>query len=86
LDGLLIAGAAPRGKDLELALHSVSVVKPRDTRFTVEPSRSPAMAEAHKSSALKTVIRSARIDDHWHEPGNWGDFCHPSNDDDFECS
>ena len=34
---------------------------------------------------FKEVVTKAGLVDYWRTTGNWGDFCHPVGDDDFEC-
>jgi hypothetical protein len=35
--------------------------------------------------AFKTYVRDIGLYDYWRNTGEWGDFCHPVGDDDFEC-
>jgi TolB-like protein len=45
----------------------------------------PQLAAARRLPAFKDIVRDLGLVDYWRETGNWGDFCRPLGDDDFEC-
>ncbi len=46
----------------------------------------PVMKEFRKQAGFKDLLQERRIVDYWRETGNWGDFCRPVGEDDFECN
>jgi len=34
---------------------------------------------------FKDLVQNVGLVDYWRSTGNWGDFCKPIGDDDFEC-
>jgi len=47
---------------------------------------SPNFQSARKEPGFKDIVRDLGLVDYWHTSGNWGDYCHPVGDDDFECN
>jgi adenylate cyclase len=45
----------------------------------------PIHRDIRQLPAFKTYVRDIGLYDYWRASGNWGDFCHPVGDDDFEC-
>jgi len=41
--------------------------------------------EMRQLPAFKDLARDLGLVDYWRNTGNWGDFCHPLGEDDFEC-
>lgn len=46
---------------------------------------SPTFAEARRMPGFKGLARELGLVDYWRATGNWGDFCKPVGNDDFEC-
>ena len=46
----------------------------------------PLYAEMRKLPGFKDLVRDMGLVDYWRASGNWGDYCHPVSDTDFECS
>ena len=45
----------------------------------------PMFANVRKLPGFKDLVRRVGLVDYWRSTGNWGDFCHPVGEDDFEC-
>jgi len=45
----------------------------------------PVFAEARQTSAFKTFLRDFGFVEYWRAQDDWGDFCRPFGNDDFEC-
>ena len=45
----------------------------------------PINRNMRKLPGFKDYLRKIGLVDYWRKSGNWGDFCHPIGDDDFEC-
>jgi hypothetical protein len=45
-----------------------------------------SLAEARKTETFKTFVRDVGFVEMWRKSGDWGDFCRPLADDDFECT
>ena len=41
--------------------------------------------DARRLPGFKDLLRKIGLVDYWRETGDWGDFCHPVGDNDFEC-
>jgi TolB-like protein/DNA-binding winged helix-turn-helix (wHTH) protein len=46
----------------------------------------PVFKDVRKLPEFKRLTRKLHLVDYWRNTGNWGQFCHPSGADDFECS
>ncbi len=45
----------------------------------------PDFAALRREPGFKELVRALGLVDYWREKGNWGEFCRPLGDDDFEC-
>lgn len=45
----------------------------------------PLMSEVRRTDGFKSLVRDLGLVDHWRESGEWGDFCRPIGESDFEC-
>ena len=45
----------------------------------------PIFKPMRRLPGFKDLVRDLGLVDYWRETGNWGDFCRPVGDDDFEC-
>jgi TolB-like protein len=45
----------------------------------------PAFRDVRRDARFKELLRDVGLVDYWRETGNWGDFCRPIGEDDFEC-
>ena len=45
----------------------------------------PGLREARKLPGFKDLVREIGLVDYWRATGNWGDFCRPIGEEDFEC-
>jgi hypothetical protein len=45
----------------------------------------PVLRNARTLPAYKDLVREIGLVDYWRATGNWGDFCRPLGEDDFEC-
>lgn len=45
----------------------------------------PIHKEMRRFPGFKDLVRDLGLVDYWRASGNWGDFCRPISDDDFEC-
>jgi TolB-like protein len=45
----------------------------------------PELAEARRTESFKVLVRDLGLVAYWRATGNWGDFCRPVGEDDFEC-
>jgi hypothetical protein len=45
----------------------------------------PDLAAARRTASFKDLVRDIGLVDYWRESGDWGDFCRPTGEDDFEC-
>jgi len=45
----------------------------------------PVMREIWSEPRFKKLVREVGLVDYWSTTGNWGDFCKPVGEDDFEC-
>jgi adenylate cyclase len=82
----LISWYAAHYNDNELTLAAMrrSVVDLRGANF-VGGLWWPGLATARREPAFKDIVRDIGLFDYWRETGNWGEFCHPVGEDDFEC-
>jgi hypothetical protein len=42
-------------------------------------------SDMRRLAGFKELARNAGLVDYWRTTGQWGDFCTPAIDDDFEC-
>lgn len=68
--------------EIALALHRTAAVRGYGIPLTVWR---PVFKDMRRLKGFKDYIRDLGIVDYWRESGNWGDFCRPVGDDDFEC-
>ncbi|MCH8336826.1 MAG: hypothetical protein IIC61_13190 [Proteobacteria bacterium] len=45
----------------------------------------PIHKEMRRLPGFKDLVQNVGLVDYWRSTGNWGDFCKPIGDDDFEC-
>ena len=45
----------------------------------------PDLAAVRRTPGFKALVRDLGLVDYWRKSGNWGDFCRPVGEDDFEC-
>jgi TolB-like protein len=45
----------------------------------------PYKTQLRKDPRFKEIVREIGLVDYWRKSGNWGDFCKPLGNDDFEC-
>jgi len=45
----------------------------------------PIYKEMRRLSGFKDLVRDLGLVDYWRAAGNWGEFCRPLGEDDFEC-
>ena len=45
----------------------------------------PIFRDVRRLPGFKDFVRQRGLVDYWRETGNWGEFCHPTGPDDFEC-
>jgi adenylate cyclase len=50
------------------------------------PAWVPFMRQVRQQPDFKTLLIDVGLVDYWRSTGNWGEFCRPVGDDDFECS
>jgi adenylate cyclase len=72
--------------DVDLALDTI------ETHFAASGSASqyqsvwfPLLSEARKQPRFTAMVRDVGYDRFWRAIGDWGDYCRPIDDDDFEC-
>ena len=80
---LIIAQWAAYYGDTELALMILSSVQSR--QLVANLSWRPIFRDMRKLPGFKDLIQGIGLVDYWRTTGNWGDFCHPVGEDDFEC-
>lgn len=79
---LMLADIASELGDTELAFENIRALG-EDLALTV--IWWPIHRAIRKLPTFKTYIRERGLYDYWLASGNWGDFCRPVGDDDFEC-
>ncbi len=52
---------------------------------TYEALWGPQLSDMRRLPGFKDLVREIGLVDYWRRTGNWGEFCHPVGDDDFEC-
>ncbi len=70
--------------DHELALE-VFLAARRDFAFAPMVLWRPIHAPMRRLPGFKTLVRELGLVNYWRASGNWGEFCRPIGDDDFEC-
>jgi hypothetical protein len=70
--------------DPKLALELLQVV-PSDPSFAFVLWR-PVVKDVRRLPGFKNLVRDLGLVDYWRASGNWGQFCRPAGNDDFECS
>jgi hypothetical protein len=45
----------------------------------------PQLRETRRTEGFKQFVRDLGFVRMWRASGDWGDFCHPLGEDDFEC-
>jgi TolB-like protein/tetratricopeptide (TPR) repeat protein len=75
-----LAGLADALGDRELVARILS-----DPRFPEDAIWMLPYSGVRSDPAFKQKLRDMGLVDYWRESGNWGDFCEPVGDDDFEC-
>jgi hypothetical protein len=70
--------------DHELALKQFQDLS-NDNALAVFIVWRPIQKEMRKLPGFKDLLRKFKLVDYWQSTGNWGDFCRPVGDDDFEC-
>jgi TolB-like protein/DNA-binding winged helix-turn-helix (wHTH) protein len=70
--------------DPNLALEILQVV-PADPSFAFVLWR-PVVKDVRRLPGFKNLVRDLGLVDYWRASGNWGQFCRPAGNDDFECT
>jgi len=65
----------------EIALQRYSEDKTNSFEFWL-----PIHKEMRRLPGFKNLVREMGLADYWRKSDNWGDYCHPVGDDDFECN
>ena len=81
--GSIAVWASYFGED-ELALQAYSELKVSDWT-TFHSIWYPIHKKMRKLPGFKDLVRELGLVDYWRRSGNWGEFCHPVGNDDFEC-
>ena len=68
--------------DDELALQAMGNFGPSLATYFIWR---PEFAHLRRLPQFKALVRELKLVDFWRASGNWGDFCHPTGPDDFEC-
>ena len=82
----IIYGWAAYYGDPDLALDVFRKSAAQDLPLSLSWIWGPLYHDMRKLPGFKQYLRETGIVDYWRKTGNWGDFCHPLGDDDFECS
>jgi hypothetical protein len=94
---LLIAVWFVYAEDPELALEALNTVVDAypyssakiwtfsDSTWTHRLQWRPLMREVRSLPGFKDLVHKLGLDGYWRKSGNWGDFCRPLGEDDFEC-
>ena len=45
----------------------------------------PPLTDMCRLPGFKDLVRDLKLVNYWRATGNWGEFCHPVGEDDFEC-
>lgn len=73
--------------DKQLALDGLRSML--DANFTFETTAfviwRPVMSSIWGEPEFKTILRERGLADYWRSSGNWGDACHPTGAQDFDC-
>jgi len=56
-----------------------------DADVTYRPLWWPLMRDVRRLPGFKDLVRKLGLAGYWRATGNWGDFCRPVGEDDFEC-
>lgn len=74
-------------EDRELGLRSVDALLANDASFETmaENIWRPVLSGLRSEPSFKLLLRKIGLVDYWRVTGNWGDFCKPVGNDDFEC-
>lgn len=70
--------------DEELALQILADLY-ENKRFLVSAIWRPIHRDMRQLPEFKILVRELGLVDYWRTTGNWGDFCRPIGDNDFEC-
>jgi len=46
----------------------------------------PGLKDVRRTPGFKALVRGLGLYDYWRATGQWGEFCHPVDQNDFECS
>ena len=83
--GILAQWAAYFG-DPQLALEALRKSQRQPDLYSLWTMWRPLFKNVRRLPGFKQLVRDEGLVDYWRESGNWGDFCRPVGDDDFECS
>ncbi|HSD69588.1 MAG TPA: hypothetical protein VLB07_08545 [Woeseiaceae bacterium] len=70
--------------ELALELMHDFLVRPRNGRLAFLAWRG-VLRDVRRLPAFKDLLRDLGLADYWRQTGNWGYFCRPLGNDDFEC-
>jgi len=71
-------------RDFELALEMLFSLAERPM-WLPGPIWQPRFRKVRRLPGFKELLKKLGLVDYWRETDNWGDFCRPLGDDDFEC-
>jgi TolB-like protein/DNA-binding winged helix-turn-helix (wHTH) protein len=82
---MMISAWAAYFHDPELALNAMGRLPPlADNSFNWAIWR-PFQRDMLRLPEFKALVRERRLDSYWRTSGNWGDYCRPQGETDFEC-
>ena len=84
LQRFVIASWAAHFDDAELALEALEDSLPKFIEIMSQWTQ-PLFRDVRRLPGFKKVLRETGLVDYWRSTGNWGEFCRPVGDDDFEC-
>ncbi len=83
---MMISAWAAYFDDPELAVDAMGRLPPfADNAFNWAIWR-PIQRDMWRLPEFKALVRQRRLDSYWRASGNWGDYCRPQGEADFECA
>ena len=70
--------------EYELALQALREASDTNAFFEYHIWR-PLLKPMRRLPGFKELVRKLGLVDYWRSTGNWGEFCRPVGDNDFEC-